>query len=373
MKILFLANWKIHRLAKDSDKIQPTDKVVDGEKYWFFKYWPGDHNIDVVDFSQFPIVHRLEKRYLKFYVIQALKALPRIRDYDVVISHGAQSAIFLLYLQSLFGLKGPPHVLIDVGCFNGARDNRIETSLIKYASRSLSGIIYHAIIQKKYYERHLPLLLDSCFYLPFGCDVDFFVPLDEKVDDYIVAIGFWKRDYPTLIKAWDKIQTNTRLKIVGVEDRRQLGVDKTSPLRNIDLLPFMPISKLKEIIARSKFVVLPLPDFDYAYGQKTLLEAMAMKKAVVVTKTPSTEAYATDLETAVFTSPYDIEDLRIKIDMLLNNTDITSRIAQNAAISIASTFTAEQMAQKIYEIVERICNVRNPQQAKDLDRDQQYS
>ncbi len=360
MRILVLVDWKVHYLEQDSQEYQPANKLIKGHPYWFFKYWPGVHQIDVIDFSSLPLIHAIEKHILKTYIMQTLKSLPGLSKYDLIISHGARSALLLSFMQSALKRNDPPHIHIDVGCFNGGRDHRrIETRLIKRSARGLSAIIYHSRIQKEYYQRNLPNLVDNCFYVPFGYDTDFFSPLDEKIGKSIVSIGYDKRDYPTLIKAWSGLKAKeTKLKIVGVANPEVFRYVQDPFPTNIDFLPVVPILELKKLIARSIFIVLPLPYLKQSYGQKTLLESMAMKKAVIVTKTPSTEDYINDFKTGVFVEPYDAEDLAKKINMLLKSNHLTKTIAINAEQIARNSFTAQRMSERLYGIVTRILKER---------------
>jgi len=348
MKILFLANWKIEYLDKNSDAIQPANKVVNGEKFWFFKSWPQASKIDVLDFSTIYGLNTIERSVTKVHIIQGLKAFFRQNKYDLIISHGAPSGLVLSLLNVLLGKNKPPHILIDVGCFNGGRNNEFETGLIKFTFKNLAKLIYHAKIQKKYYEEHFSH--QDSFYVPFGVDLDYFYPLDEPVEDYVITFGYRKRDYPTLLKAWNSISTGTKLKIVGLSNEQMQDIKKIAPNSNVDLVSVTPTQDLKKMIARSRFVIVPLPYFKYAYGQKTFLEPMAMKKAVIVTKTPSSEDYVTDLETAVLVKPYDDADMKKKIELLLSDEGLVEKISNNALRSVQESFTVKQMAERIYEI-----------------------
>ena len=52
MKILFIPNWNVKRLAEDNSSLQAPDKYVDGHPYWFFRYFPKDTRADIIDMAQ---------------------------------------------------------------------------------------------------------------------------------------------------------------------------------------------------------------------------------------------------------------------------------------------------------------------------------
>lgn len=350
-----LVNWRVYYLSKDRRDIQPPDKVVEGQKYWFFRYWQNsDIQVDVIDFTKLPFFHYIEKKKLKFYIFQSVKGLMRSRGYDLIISHGAQSAVFLTFMRRIIKQESPPHIVIDGGCFNGGRDTRIEISLIKFVAKSLAGIIYHATIQKEYYKRHLPFLFNKSQFIPFGADTEFFQPMNIKErDDYIISIGYAKRDYITLLKAWKKVSSlGTKLKIIGVNNLRKLGV-LNLPC-NVELHESIPINKLKELIAKSRFVVIPLPYYKYSYGQMTLLQSMAMGKAVIVTKVPGVIDYVTPGKDALFVGLYDVSDMRQKIELLLNNPSLVERLGKQARETIVQRFNEKHMAENVYKFAKEI-------------------
>lgn len=353
MKILMLVNWKVNYLITDDIDIQPPDKVVKGEKYWFFRYWPEhDISVDVVDYTRLPFLHYIERKLFKFYAWQALKVIPRIEAYDVIISHGAQSSVILSFIMSLTRRNHPLHITIDVGCFNGARNNMLELLPIKFATRSLGGIIYHATIQQKYYEKHLRFLSRKTQFIPFGVDTDFFSPLQTKEENYIVAFGYLKRDYKTLCEAWQRLQPcDMKLNIIGMDRPRRFGVNRLP--HGVNVIKSIPINRLKQAVSSAKFVVIPLPYFNYSYGQMSLLQSMSMGKAVVVTKTPGTVDYVNDGSDALFVDLYNIEDMLNKIKFLYEHPDRAKEIGREARKTTLQRFNERIMAEKIYKFVGR--------------------
>ena len=347
MKILMLVNWGVHKKTNQRPQdLQSPNILKKNKKYWFFSDWPEENvKVDVIDYSKLFVIHTIEKNLLRFYVVQTLKALLKLEKYDLFISHGAQSAISLAFIRSIFGIRHPPHIIIDIGCLNGGRSNHPELAIFQFAMRSVTGLIYHTSSQKEHYDRYFPSLTKRAFFVPFGVDLEFFKPSDVRTEDYILSIGYKFRDWLTLTHAYTKIETKTKLEIVG---HRNLNIDLPE---NVHYQPYVPINILKELIAKAKFVVLPLVELPYAHGQMTLLQSMAMGKAVVVTKVPSTVDYINDNEDALFVRLNDVDDMRNKIEFLLHNPEEIFRLGENARKAIKNKFTEKHMAEGIYKAV----------------------
>ncbi len=355
MKILMLVNWKVHYLEKDDSSIQPPDKVVEGGKYWFFKHWQ-ENNVDihVIDYSRLRFLHTIEKNILKFYVYQSMRALlSGTSGFDLIISHGAQSAVFFAFLRSSAGIRYPPHIVIDPASFNGGRDNLIEILPIKFCARSISGIIYHSTIQFEYYKKHLPFLVEKTKFIPFGVDIDFFTPMNLSVEPIILSFGERKRDYKTLLLAWSQLNMKKiRLDIVGVQSTKALGMHSLP--NNVKLYGKVPIDVLKTMIAKAMFIIIPLPYYNYSYGQMSVLQSMSMGKLVITTKTPGTIDYVCDGNDAIFVKPYDLHDMKDKINMCIKNPELVTQIERNAREKVVRHFSEIAMAQDIFQFVKQL-------------------
>ncbi len=347
MRILFTVDWRVARLEVDSDAIQSPDKVVKNKRYWFFEYWPDPLcQIDVVDIGNIPLISAFENKVLSFFIVKPFTAWLKRKKYDLIISHSARSALAFSFLRSLLGERLPPHVVIDIGSFNGGRNNPVELGLIKKASQSLRGIIAHSSIQSEFYDKYMPHV--PYRFVHFGVDADYFKPGLVKQEDYILSFGSHRRDYGTLIEAWKSIgDRRVRLKIIGVDTIPGLA----SVPDNVEIAGRVPIQVLIENILRARFVVIPLPYHNYSYGQMSFLQSMALGKCCVVTRTPSSQDYLTHNEDAVLVRPYDREDLSEKIRTLLDDEPLRDHIARNGRRRIEDKCNEKNMAAEMHKFV----------------------
>ncbi len=349
--ILMLVSWRIHYGRGNNDSLQPPDFVTPNEKYWFFRYWPEqDIQVDVLDLSANLLYAKFEKEILGFHVKQSFEAFVKSRRYDLIICHGAQSALFLAFLRSIFGKRLPPYLVIDVSAFNRGRNSIFEIAPIRFAARSINCVVYHAKIQEEHYKKHLPFLLKRSKYVPFGADHFFFQPLEVKKENYILSIGHNWRDWDTLIKAFQELKTDFHLKIVGDQN---ISIPKEISSR-VHCLPYVKIDDLKMAMAKAAFIVLPLPYFPHAYAQMTLLQSMAMGKAVIVSRAPGIIDYVTDNENALLVEHGSILELKNKMEYLLAEPAKNKNLESKARETIEKEYNEIKMAQGIYEAVSKI-------------------
>lgn len=360
MKILMLVNWKISYEDKEAAKSkQPPDYYITGEPYWFFRYFKEIPQVDVIDVSSVSWLENFEREKLRFYVWQTLRAIPKIGKYDLIISHGMQSAVVLSSLRRLFKTKAK-HMVFEIGSFNSAATTGGALRLMQFASKSIDGFIYHTSQQIEYYREYFPWIVSKAHFMCYGADTSFFVPVQTKEgkDDAeeILCIGYRKRDWKTLLEAFDKLCETT----IGKTRKLQLTLIGKKDLQvqneRVSLLPYIPIEALKQEIAKAAVCVVPLEDFNYSFGQMTLLQQMAMKKAVIVAKVPSVVDYVEDGKTALFYESQNSEDLCSKMVQLLEDRDLATDIARQGANAVKNIYSEERMAADIEEVIKLIMN-----------------
>src|SRR5690606_5037417 len=85
------------------------------------------------------------------------------------------------------------------------------------------------------------------------------------------------------------IQLNLRLKLVTLP---YLIPDNARNHPNVEVLQRLPYDKLFELYANAASVVVPLKEgISYPSGIRAVLEALALNKAAIVTRTPVLEEY----------------------------------------------------------------------------------
>lgn len=344
MKILMLVNWKVAFGNQLPEHKQPPDYYVYGEDYWFYRYFREKPEVDVIDISSFPQLEKFEKNTLRFYVWQALKAIPRLGKYDLIVSHGMQSGVVVSLWRRLFRTKAK-HIVFDIGSFNSAAESGSALKLMQFASKSIDGLIYHTSSQLGYYKKFFPWLVEKSKFIRFGTDLEFFDPtaLAESKDrnNYILCVGYSKRDWDTLVKAYQKLDTDIALRLVGHVS------DQYRNIPGVEQIPFVPIDELIRQIYNACFCVLPLESFNYSYGQMTLMQQMALGKCCLVARVPSLIDYVEDDKTAVLYEAKNSEELASKMQRLLKDAVYREQIATAGKQHLLDCVNEKMMATEI--------------------------
>ncbi len=373
-----LVNWKIEYSDTVPKDKQPPDYYVPGQPYWFFRYFKNkDISVDVADITSFPKLEDIEKNRIRFYIGQAVKQIPHLNEYDVVLSHGMQSGIVIALWRKLFGKGSYKHIVFDIGAFNSARETGASLKFMRFAGRSIDGIIYHTPSQIDYYRKCHPWLVKKAIYIPFGTDTEFFDPASAadghlRTDDsddnpehqnpYILCAGYNKRDWETLIEAHLNAGKPVTLRFLGNRDLVRLIMNKYRDYDNeseshclnklnIEVLDGVSVTEFKKQISDAAFCVLPLKSVNYSYGQMTMLQQMVMGKTVVAADVPSLKPYFREGANIKY-EPENVDELSDIINDLSKDSRKCSDIGRKASDLVRSEFNERIMAEKIEKAID---------------------
>jgi glycosyltransferase involved in cell wall biosynthesis len=108
---------------------------------------------------------------------------------------------------------------------------------------------------------------------------------------------------------------------------------------------------LRRLYARARFVVVPLHDVDFDAGVTTITEAMAMGKAVIVTRTRGQVDIVRDGENGLYVPPGDVGALRAAITRLLDDPAEADRMGRAGRALVESRHTLDGWVAAVAEVV----------------------
>jgi glycosyltransferase involved in cell wall biosynthesis len=278
----------------------------------------------------------------------AMHAFRRAGDYDLIFSNGENVGIPLaLLLQAR--RRRPRHVVIG---------HRLSPGKKKLFMRALhphmDAIFLYAATQQTYAEQVLHIPADKLHLIPFHADARFFHPAPGAVvRRRISSAGLELRDYPTLIEAVRGLDIEVCLAAASPWSKRRNETTNRELPANVSARSY-PYRELRDLYASSLFVVVPLYDNDFQAGVTTILEAMAMGKAVIATRTVGQRDVIQHNINGIYVPPNDAPALRAAIMNLLERPEEAARLGANARRTIESAMSLDRWVERISTVVEEV-------------------
>jgi glycosyltransferase involved in cell wall biosynthesis len=203
------------------------------------------------------------------------------------------------------------------------------------AHTHLRAIVNYGSIQMAIAAERLNVPRAKLHHLPQPVDEHFWRPVAAPPSsDVIAAVGSEARDYATLLAAVRGVEVRAELAVgTTVFTSGDVRSDLAPTLRplaaappNVTIHQQLSHTELRDLYARSRFVVVPLADVDFDAGVTCIAEAMAMGKAVVVTRARGQVDLVREGESGLYVPPGDARALRQAIEHLLANPDEAARM-----------------------------------------------
>ena len=173
----------------------------------------------------------------------------------------------------------------------------------------------------------------------------------------MLAVGAEMRNYNLLFEAVDGLDARVLVKASSawMASARQ---DVTAIPPNVELIAgSLSYTELRDLYAGAALVVLPLYDTPQAAGITTILEAMAMRKCVVATRSSGLPDNLVDGQTGVICDPTP-EALAAALSDLLVSPERRARLAQAGYESLDRGFTLEAHAAAVSSFLVEIASNR---------------
>ena len=296
--------------------------------------------------------------------LRSLRVALRRPGYDAVLAIGASSAG---WTQRFLGLKRrrPPVLMIDPAMGPWALRKRIQDLIIPRVDR----VIVYGRTQLDYLREHYGDQVRGVF-VHHRADVRFFDPASAAqtppaASRYILAIGDdVSRDFGTLLRACaadaplGRLLEAQDLRCV-IHTGRELG---TLPARVVHSNGRLSHLDLRDLYRHAAAVVLPLFDLVHAGGINSLVEAMAMSRPIVISRSRGILDYIRDGGTALTVAPGNSEELGAAVARLVFDTELAGRLGSAAREFVTTTCATAVYAKKIAAVIRDAIsqNPKNP-------------
>jgi glycosyltransferase involved in cell wall biosynthesis len=198
-------------------------------------------------------------------------------------------------------------------------------------------------------------------------------PVDERFwqptadgaaqEDLICSVGCISgfRDYRTLVAATRDLPVRVQLAVGSLilsaghkRERAQLFQAAIPPEdlpANIDYKFDLSAPDLRDLYGRSRFVVMPLEEVDFDAGVTSITEAMAMGKAVIVTRNKGQVDVIRDGIDGLYVPPHDAGALREAIRHLLDSPAEATRMGEAGREAVLRRHTLDGYVEHVSNIV----------------------
>ena len=229
--------------------------------------------------SQHPI-SRIVARLLGVPAAQAALAFMRRREFDVVFTDAENIGLWLALLFKVFRVRRR-HVMI--GHLPSTSWKQLFFRYLKVHSH-IDSIICHSSLQRRLLIGQQGVPAERVVLLPYAVDERFWRPAAAAPAGPICSAGLEFRDYRTLIAAVRDLPLDVVIAAASHWSKRDNEANQIALPPNVQVTA-LNYEDLRRLYAQSRFVVVPLKEVDFQAGITTILEAMAMGKAIVVTQT----------------------------------------------------------------------------------------
>ena len=282
------------------------------------------------------------------YAAQVLEAFAVRHEYSAVISWAEHLGIPFAALLKLRGERYP-HVAI----FSWVSRPKKAIAL-RAVQRYFSRIILMSTVQRDYAVQRIGIESARIALLKWPVDEKFWRPLNRPAD-MICAVGREMRDYGTLLKALGGFSVPCHIAAGGLVEGKKdewNRVLKEEGLRipNVTVGRKNP-AELRELYARSRFAVVPLLPTETDNGTTSILEAMAMGKAVVCTRVEGQRDVIQDGVTGILVEPENPRALKEAIEYLWTHPEEADRMGSEGRRWVEQNHSLEGWVSEVKRIV----------------------
>jgi len=322
----------------------------------------GASVVDLAGFDEVDADRRLRPltRAVGYDAALAAYGAARSGSYDAIFANGENVSVPLSLLWRVTGRSRsrPGHVTIGHRLTTGKKQAFFSHL---HADREMDRIFVYATTQRRHAVGALGIAPDVAPLIAFHADDRFWRPLTGVAEDpaLVSSAGLEWRDYPTLMDAARSLPAASfRFAAASPWSKHQNETERRELPANVEARRY-DYAGLRDLYARSAVVAVPLYENDFQAGVTTLLEAMSMGKAVVVTRTTGQGAdVIRDGENGLTVAPGDAVGWRDSIGRLLADEPLRRRLGHSARRWVEENATLDLWAGRIAAAVSDAASAR---------------
>lgn len=272
----------------------------------------------------------------------------RARQFDAIITSGEDIGVPIALASLPAFSRTPIHMM-----FHGHHLGSLKLRVLAPVLRRLPHVHFHCLSNslRDRTRSVLGIPASRCHATGYGVDTNYFVGGPTADAAMIASAGAANRDYVTLAAAVRDLPASVSIAADSMWIPPEAPDEPMNWPGNVEARSYGTYARLRELYAMAKFVVVPLHLARHACGYAVIAEAMAMGRAVIVTRTEAPPDFLIPGVTGLFVEPHKVEELRMTIRRLLENPAEASAIGERARALMVEKNSLECYCDRLQQIV----------------------
>ena len=195
------------------------------------------------------------------------------------------------------------------------------------------------------------------FVLPEQTDANFFTPGEGSLPrprPLVASAGLEQRDYLTLARAIQGKDIDVKICAFSPNASSGTRTSMPNPIPENMEIRYFDFSELRNLYRTADIVVISLMKNHYSAGLTVLMEAMACKRPVIMTRNLGFSTELMDKGLIVGVEPGDDKELREAIEKLLSNPQEAQAMAQRAYEYFLAHNTSEHYVEVLSQQLQKL-------------------
>ncbi len=223
---------------------------------------------------------------------------------------------------------------------------------LRNASKWIDAVIVNSQKERRIYSPQFGLPEERFHLVPFHTNN--LNPHYEAPGFAGLAAGRAERDYETFFEAIRGLD----YPFIVVSDNATAAPYELPT--NVKHYREIPRAQYYKLLRQASFVIVPLLDVQRSAGQVVILDAYAIGRPVVATRTVGTVDYVTEGETGLLCDPQSIDSLGTQILHMIENEDARQRMGQQALARVIRDHTFKVYVRKKLKVIRSVASGAKP-------------